>query len=139
MITLSLNFAGITGNARAAHEKKVRNLVDTHFGFPGSDKLKMDVTLKDNGYSSVSFAGPSDVISEAKRIWQENVKPAADKIKANVVSTARKVKAASVRGAKKTVKKAKKSVTVAKKKVAPKKKAVRAKLKVKATKKNKKR
>jgi len=149
MITLSLNFAGITGNARTTHEKKVRKLVDTHFGFPGSDKLKMDVTLEDNGSSSVSFAGPRDVIAEAKRVWQESIKPAADKLKANVVRTANKVKAASVRTAnkvkaksvstaKKTVQKAKKSVAP-KKKAAPKKKVVRAKVKVTATKKKKKR
>ena len=82
MITLSLNFDGITGKTeRASHEKKVREIVGAHFAFPGSDKLKMCVSIKDNGSSSVTFAGPKDIVTEAKRLWQENVKPTADRAK----------------------------------------------------------
>src|ERR1017187_4819179 len=82
MITLSLNFDGMTAKTeRASHEKKVREIVGAHFAFPGSDKLKMGVTIKDNGSSSVTFAGPKDIVTEAKRLWQENVKPTADRAK----------------------------------------------------------
>ena len=82
MITLSLNFDGITGKTeRTSHEKKIREIVGAHFAFPGSDKLKMGVTIKDNGSSSVTFAGPKDIVTEAKRLWQENVKPTADRAK----------------------------------------------------------
>ena len=77
-----MNFDGKTGKTeRASREKKVREIVGTHFAFPGSDKLKMGVTIKDNGSSSVTFSGPKEVIAEAKRLWQENVKPAADRFK----------------------------------------------------------
>jgi len=93
MITLSLNFAKIFGpSERTTHEKKVRELVDTHLGFPGSDKLKLGVTIKENGASSVTFAGPSEVVSEAKRLWQENVKPVADRAKAYGVKTVASLK-----------------------------------------------
>ena len=82
MITLSLNFDEITGKTeRTSHEKKIREIVGAHFAFPGSDKLKMGVTIKDNGSSSVTFAGPKDIVTEAKRLWQENVKPTADQVK----------------------------------------------------------
>ncbi len=82
MITLSLNFDGLTDKTgRSSHEKKVREIVGTHLTFPGSDKLKMGVTIKDNGFASVTFAGPRDIVSEAKRLWQENVKPATDRVR----------------------------------------------------------
>ena len=117
MITLSLNFDGITGGAeRASHEKKVKEIVGTHFAFPGSDKLKMGVTIQDNGSSSVTFAGPKDVVTEAKRLWQENVPPAAKRVRA----IARNASAAL-----------KKRAAVLKKKSAPKKKKTR--VTVKAT------
>src|SRR5476651_2024513 len=90
MITLSLNFDGITGKTeRASHEKKVREIVGAHFAFPGSDKLKMGVTIKDNGSSSVTFAGPKDIVTEAKRLWQENVKPTADRVQSAAKSAAK--------------------------------------------------
>jgi len=82
MITLSLNLDGITGKTeRSSHEKRVREIVGTHLAFPGSDKLKMGVTIKDNGSSSVTFAGPREIVSEAKRLWEENVVPATDRVK----------------------------------------------------------
>jgi hypothetical protein len=112
MITLSLNFDGITGKSdRTSHARKVKEIVDTHLAFPGSDKLKMGVTIKDNGFSSVTFAGPRDIVSEARRLWQENVKPAAERVRSvagKAVSTIKKKASASVNSVKKAVPKKKK-------------------------------
>ena len=129
MITLSLNFDGITGKARTSHEKKVRKLVDTHLGFPGSDKLKMGLTVKDNGYSAVTFAGPRDVISEAKRLWNENVQPTANKLQTKFKAAAKKATAE----VKKSVAKVRKPRKVA----VAKRKTVRVKAKVSVSKKKK--
>jgi len=121
MITLSLNFDGILGKTeRSSHEKKVREVVDTHLAFPGSDKLKVGFTIKDNGSSSVTFAGPEDIVSEAKRLWQENVKPTADRVQSaakSAVRTTAKKASASFKKAKTTVKKAKATVARKSKKV----------------------
>lgn len=82
MITLSLNFDKATNKAnRGSHEKQIRDIIDTHLTFPGSDKLKWGVTVRDNGAASVSFTGPQEAVDEAKRLWRENVKPAAEKVK----------------------------------------------------------
>ena len=140
MINLSLNFDGAED---AAHAKKVRELIGTHFGFPGSDKLKLDVILKDNGSSSVSFAGPKDIIAEAKRLWTENVEPTANKFKSQVNAAVRPVIAKAKATVKPVVKKAnvKKTTVAVKKKAkaaAPKKKVVKATVKVSAAKKKKK-
>jgi hypothetical protein len=128
MITLSLNFDGLINRSdRASHQKKVREIVDTHLGFPGSDKLKMGLTIKDNGSSSVTFAGPKDLVSEARRVWEENGKPAVNKVRSVAAKTAASVQ----QKAKSTVKKTKKAAAskvkavkaVVKKKPASKKKA----------------
>jgi len=116
MITLSLNFDNGAKNAnRGTHEQQIRDMVDTHLAFPGSEKLKMGVTIKDNGAASVSFTGPQEAIAEARRLWRENVEPAAAKLK----RTAAKVKQAATRATKpvkrKLVKKATPKVTPAKK------------------------
>ena len=134
MITLSLNFDGKSGNA--AQVKKVRELIGTHLGFPGSDKLKLDVTIKDNGSSSVSFAGPKDVIAEAKRLWHENVAPAAKKLQNQVKTTVKPVVEKVKARAKAVAKPVAKAVKV--KKAAPKKKTVKATVKVTTAKKKKK-
>jgi hypothetical protein len=107
MITLSFSSDKGAKNAnRGTREKEIRDIVDTHLAFPGSEKLKMGVNVKDNGAFSVSFTGPQEVIAEAKRLWRENVKPAAAKVK----KAALKAKRAATRAAKpakrKTTKKA---------------------------------
>ena len=96
MITLSLNFDGNSNKtSRVAHER-VREIVDSHIGFPGSDKLKWGLTIKDNGASSVTFAGPREVVSEAKRLWKENFNETTKK------TTAKKSKKTTVRAKVKT-------------------------------------
>ncbi len=107
MITLSFSSDKGAKNAnRGTREKEIRDIVDTHLAFPGSEKLKMGVNVKDNGAFSVSFTGPQEAIAEAKRLWRENVKPAAAKVK----KAALKAKRAATRAAKpakrKTTKKA---------------------------------
>jgi hypothetical protein len=118
MITLSLNFDNLLGGtARNSHEKKIRELIDTHLTFPGSDKLQFGVNIKDNGSSSVSFTGPKDAIAEAKRLWKENVQPTADKLKKAVdranKQTAKAVKSSNAKLAT-AVKKAKKEAAAKK-------------------------
>ena len=82
MITLSFNFDKGAKNAnRGTHEQQIRDIVDTHLAFPGSEKLKMGVNIKNNGDTSVSFTGPQEAIAEARRLWREKVKPAAAKVK----------------------------------------------------------
>jgi hypothetical protein len=136
MITLSLNFDKGAKNAnRGAHEQLIRDIVDTHLAFPGSEKLKMGVNIKNNGDASVSFTGPKDAIAEARRLWRENAKPAAAKVKRAALklrqSAARATKSVKRKSAKfvaarkaapkpKTVKKAAKRVVArAKSKVSP--------------------
>ena len=120
MITLSFNSDKGAKNAnRGTREQEIRDIVDTHLSFPGSDKLKLGVTLKNNGDASVSFTGPQEAIAEVRRLWREKVKPAAAKVK----SAANKLKRAATRAAKPVKRKA------AKKKVA-KRVVVRAKAKV---------
>jgi hypothetical protein len=122
MITLSLNFDKAANSAnRGAHEKQIRDIVDTHLAFPGSDKLKMGVTIRNNGAASVSFTGPKEAIAEAKRLWRENVKPAAKKVKRAAVRAAKPAKKPSKSAASKRTKgwtKAKASRKVAKKRKA---------------------
>ena len=128
MITLSLNFEGAKNANRGTHEQQIRDIVDTHLAFPGSEKLKMGVNIKNNGTASVSFTGPREAIAEAKRLWRENVKPAA----ANVKRTATKMRRAVTRATKpikrKSVNKAAPKPTTAKK--AAKRVGVRAKARV---------
>jgi hypothetical protein len=82
MITLSFNSDKGAKNAnRGTREQEIRNIVDTHLAFPGSEKLKLGVTIKNNGDASVSFTGPKEALAEAKRLWRENAKPAAAKVK----------------------------------------------------------
>src|SRR5471032_1807324 len=82
MITLSLNFDKDARNAkRGTREQQIRDIIDTHLAFPGSEKLKLGVTIKSNGDASVSFTGPQEAIAEARRLWRENVKPAGAKMK----------------------------------------------------------
>src|ERR1700761_9083165 len=109
MITLSFNFAKDTKKAnRGAHEQQIRDIVDTHLTFPGSDKLKMGVNIKDNGIASVSFTGPKDTLAEGRRLGREHVKPAAEKVK----RVAAKVKRTATRAANPVKRKSvKKSVT----------------------------
>jgi hypothetical protein len=108
MITLSLNFDKGAKNAnRGTQEQQIRDIVDTHLAFPGSDKLKMGVTIKNNGVASVSFTGPQEAIAEARRLWRENVKPAAAKVK----RTATKLRRAATRAATSVKRKAVKKVT----------------------------
>jgi len=118
MITLSLNFDNLLGGTSSkSHEKKVRELVDTHLTFPGSDKLKLDFNFKDNGASSVSFTGPKDALAEAKRLWAQNVQPAADKVKKAVAEASKKAQDAAKKAnakAAKAVKKASKAKPAAK-------------------------
>jgi len=118
MITLSLNFDKDAKNAnRGTQEQQIRDIVDTHLAFPGSEKLKMGVTIKNNGAASVSFTGPQEAIAEARRLWRENVIPAAAKVK----RTAAKVRRAATRAItpvkRKLVKKAAPKLTTAKKTV----------------------
>ena len=83
MITLSFNSDKGARNAnRGTREQEIRDIVDTHLAFPRSEKLKLGVNIKDNGAFSVSFTGPQEAIAEAKRLWQENVKPAAEESEA---------------------------------------------------------
>ncbi len=110
MITLSLNFDNLLGGTSSkSHEKKVRELVDTHLTFPGSDKLTLDFNFKDNGSSSVSFTGPKDALAEAKRLWAENVKPAADKVKQAVAQASKKAQDAAKKANAKAAKAVKKA------------------------------
>ncbi len=96
MITLSLNFDNLLGGTSTkSHEKKVRDLVDTHLTFPGSDKLKLGFNFKENGATAVSFTGPKEALDEAKRLWAQNVKPAADKVKKAVAEANKKAQAAA--------------------------------------------
>jgi hypothetical protein len=82
MITLSFNSDKGAKNAnRGTQEQEIRDIVDSHLTFPGSEKLKLGVTIKSNGDTSVSFTGPQEAIAEARRLWRENVKPAAAKVK----------------------------------------------------------
>jgi hypothetical protein len=108
MITLSLNFD--KGANNGSREQEIRDIVDTHLAFPGSEKLKMGVNIKNNGAASVSFTGPKEAIAEARRLWRENVKPAAARMK----RTAAKMRRAATR-ANKQVKKAATKLTSAKK------------------------
>jgi hypothetical protein len=124
MITLSFNADKGTKNAnRGAREQEIRNIIDTHLAFPGSDKLKFGVTLKNNGDASISFTGPQEAISEARRLWREKVKPAAAKVK----RAANKLKRAATRAAKPVKRKATKKTA---KKKAAKRVVARAKAKV---------
>jgi len=139
MITLSLNFNGLIGKTdRASHVKKVREIVDSHLSFPGSDKLKMGLNIKDNGATSVTFAGPQEIVSEAKRLWQEKVQPAANRLKRSVDEASASVKkkaASSVKKASASLKKATASVKrKATKGSVPKRKKVRVTVKAKVTK-----
>ena len=102
MITLSLNVEGAKKANRGAHEQQIRDIIDTHLAFPGSEKLKLGVTIKDNGAASVSFTGPKEAIAEARRLWRENVKPAAAKMK----RTAAKLRRAATRATKPVKRKA---------------------------------
>ena len=128
MITLSFNADKGTKNAnRGAREQEIRDIIDTHLAFPGSDKLKFGVTLKNNGDASISFTGPQEAISEARRLWREKVKPAAAKVK----RAANKLKRAATRAAKPVKRKATKKTA---KKKAAKRVVARAKAKVSAKK-----
>jgi len=85
MITLSFNSDKGAKNAnRGTREQEIRDIIDTHLTFPGSDKLKFGVTLKNNGDAAISFTGPQEAISEARRLWREKVQPAAAKVKRQV-------------------------------------------------------
>lgn len=97
MITLSFSSdKGAKKASRGTREQQIRDIVDTHLAFPGSEKLKLGVNIKDNGDASVSFTGPQEALAEAKRLWQEHVKPAVAKVK----RTTAKVKRAATRAAK---------------------------------------
>ena len=116
MITLSFSSdKGAKNPRRGSHEQQIRDIVDTHLAFPGSEKLKMGVNIKSNGAASVSFTGPQEALAEAKRLWQEHVEPAVAKVKR---ATA-KVKRAATRAAKplkrKPAQKAARKPTTAKK------------------------
>ena len=128
MITLSLNFEGARNANRGTQEQQIRDIIDTHLAFPGSEKLKLGVNIKNNGAASVSFTGPKEAIAEARRLWRENVKPAAAKVR----RAAMKVRRAATRATKpvkrKSVKKATPKATTAKK--AAKRVGARAKAKV---------
>ena len=111
MITLSWNFDKGAKNAnRGTHEQEIRDIVDTHLSFPGSEKLKMGVNIKNNGAASVSFTGPKEAIAEAKRLWRENVKPAAAKVKRAAAKLRRAATRATKSAKRKTAKKATKRV-----------------------------
>jgi hypothetical protein len=118
MITLSFNADKGAKNAnRGTREQEIRDIIDTHLAFPGSDKLKFGVNLKNNGDASTSFTGPQEAISEARRLWREKIKPAAAKMK----RAANKLKRSATRAAK-PVKPVKRKATkkTANKKTAPK-------------------
>ena len=129
MITLSLNFEGAKNANRGGREQQIRDLVDAHLAFPGSEKLKMGVTLKNNGAASVSFTGPQEAIAEARRLWRKNVKPAAAKVKRAAMKVRRATKPVKRKSVKKAAtKKTTPKPTTAKK--AAKRVAARAKAKV---------
>jgi hypothetical protein len=116
MITLSLNFDKGAKNAnRGNQEEQIRDIVDTHLTFPGSEKLKMGVTIKNNGAASVSFTGPQEAIAEARRLWRENVKPAAAKVKRSVTKLRRRADQATKSVKRKVVKKGAPKLRTAKK------------------------
>jgi hypothetical protein len=97
MITLSFNSDKGAKNAhRGTREQEIRDIVDTHLSFPGSDKLKLGVTLKNNGDASVSFTGPQEALAEVRRLWHEKVQPVAAKVK----RAANKLRRAATRAAK---------------------------------------
>lgn len=131
MITLSFTADKGAKNAnRGTREKEIRDIVDTHLAFPGSDKLKLGVTLKDNGDASVSFTGPQEALAEAKRLWREKVEPAAAKVKRAATKlrlaatrTANSVKRKVEKAAPKTAKKAAKRVVARAKAKVPRKTA----------------
>jgi hypothetical protein len=105
MITLSLNFDKGTKTAnRDRHEQQIRDIVDTHLAFPGSEKLTMGVNIKNNGAASVSFTGPKEAIAEARRLWLENAKPAAAKVKRAAMKLKRAATRATKRIKRKSVK-----------------------------------
>ena len=84
LLMITLSFSSDKGAKKANHgtrEKEIRDIVDTHLAFPGSEKLKLGVTIRNNGDASVSFTGPQEAIAEARRLWRENVKPAVEKVK----------------------------------------------------------
>jgi hypothetical protein len=104
---INLNFDGKKANR--GHEKQIRDIVDTHLVFPGSDKLKLGVNIKENGAFSLSFTGPQDAIAEAERLWKENVTPAAKKLQKAAAKIKRST-AAKTAAVKKTNKTAVKKV-----------------------------
>jgi hypothetical protein len=110
MITLSLNFEGARNANRGTQEQQIRDIIDTHLAFPGSEKLKLGVNIKNNGAASVSFTGPKEAIAEARRLWRENVKPAAAKVR----RAAMKVRRAATRATKPVKRKSVKKATTKK-------------------------
>jgi hypothetical protein len=129
MITLSLNFEGARNANRGTQEQQIRDIIDTHLAFPGSEKLKLGVNIKNNGAASVSFTGPKEAIAEARRLWRENVKPAAAKVRRAAMKVRRATKPVKRKSVKKAAtKKATPKVTTAKK--AAKRVGARAKAKV---------
>jgi hypothetical protein len=140
---ITLNIEGAKRKNRGAEEQQIRDIVDTHLTFPGSDKLKMGVNIKENGAFSVSFTGPQEAIAEAKRLWQENVKPAAAKVQRAATKLKRQAKRAAnatkLKPAKKAAPKRKAATKAKTVKKAAKSAIVRAKAKVskKTTKKRK--
>lgn len=144
MITLSFDFGkGAKHANRGTHEQEIRDIVDTHLAFPGSEKLRMGVNVKSNGATSVSFTGPQEAIAEARRLWRENVQPAVAKVKRAATklrrSAARAAQPAKRKPTKKIVAKktaAKKATPKPAKKVA-KRAAVRVKAKTKTSRKRK--
>lgn len=134
MITLSFNSDKGAKNAnRGTREQEIRDIVDTHLAFPGSEKLKLGVTIKSNGDASVSFTGPQEAIAEARRLWRENVKPAAEKVRRAATKLRRAATRATRPVKRKSAKKAPARKAVAKprtRKKAAKRGVVRAKAKV---------
>ena len=129
MITLSLNFEGARNANRGTQEQQIRDIIDTHLAFPGSEKLKLGVNIKNNGAASVSFTGPKEAIAEARRLWRENVKPAAAKVRRAAMKVRRATKPVKRKSVKKAAtKKATPKATTAKK--AAKRVGARAKAKV---------
>ena len=126
MITLSFNSDKGARNAnRGTREQEIRDIIDTHLTFPGSDKLKFGVTLKNNGDASISFTGPQEAISEARRLWREKVQPvaakvkrAANKLKRQATRAAKPKKTTKKKAAPKKAKSVKRVVAKAKAKVA---------------------
>jgi hypothetical protein len=104
MITLSFNADKGAKNAnRGTREQEIRDIVDTHLAFPGSEKLKLGVTIRSNGDAAVSFTGPQEAIAEARRLWRERVQPAAAKVKRAAMKMRRATKPAKRKPAKKAV------------------------------------